>query len=238
MPVDHIGAPRRAYDVGSGDVAWAADYEAFGRAYEYVPGSADPPAIEVNLRFPGQYLDRETGLHYNHNRYYSPALGRYLTADPLGRKGGDPTSFGYARQSPLSNIDPMGLVILTADNASETAVANLAYNPRLRVFLEELEQHPREILLWNELNYAGPDGGLIDCTVGGTRCLIAWNTAAAIAAMAFSGGWTDNQVVAHELGHAYDVLFNLSPATLEHTSMVLENIARDPGPYRTQGQCE
>ncbi|OGR10998.1 MAG: hypothetical protein A2341_11460 [Deltaproteobacteria bacterium RIFOXYB12_FULL_58_9] len=39
--------------------------EAFGKAWEYLPESTSPPSIEVNLRFPGQYLDRETGLHYN-----------------------------------------------------------------------------------------------------------------------------------------------------------------------------
>ncbi|MGW2517570.1 RHS repeat-associated core domain-containing protein [Streptomyces sp. NPDC001617] len=35
------------------------------------------------LRYPGQYVDAETGLHYN-NRYYDPDLGRYTTPDPLG----------------------------------------------------------------------------------------------------------------------------------------------------------
>ncbi|MEE4358520.1 MAG: RHS repeat-associated core domain-containing protein [Desulfococcaceae bacterium] len=31
--------------------------------------------IENNLRFPGQYYDRETGLHYNYHRYYDPDTG-------------------------------------------------------------------------------------------------------------------------------------------------------------------
>jgi RHS repeat-associated protein len=41
------------------------------------------------LRFPGQYHDDESDLHYNHQRYYDPATGRYLTPDPLGLAGGD-----------------------------------------------------------------------------------------------------------------------------------------------------
>ncbi len=36
------------------------------------------------LRFPGQYDDAETGLHYNYFRYYDPETGRYLSPDPLG----------------------------------------------------------------------------------------------------------------------------------------------------------
>ena len=35
--------------------------------------------------FPGQYYDNETGLHYNYFRYYDPAIGRYITADPIGQ---------------------------------------------------------------------------------------------------------------------------------------------------------
>jgi len=63
--VDHIGTPMRLFDRSSGTVMWAADYEAFGKAYTYVPGSTQPPSVEINLRFPGQYYDAETGLHYN-----------------------------------------------------------------------------------------------------------------------------------------------------------------------------
>ena len=47
---------------------------------------ADEPARAwTPLRFPGQYHDRETGLHYNFHRYYDPETGRYLSHDPLGR---------------------------------------------------------------------------------------------------------------------------------------------------------
>ncbi len=42
----------------------------------------------VNLRFPGQYYDSETGFHYNGQRYYNPDIGRYLTSDLIGVKGG------------------------------------------------------------------------------------------------------------------------------------------------------
>ncbi|MFT1604208.1 RHS repeat-associated core domain-containing protein, partial [Enterobacter hormaechei subsp. oharae] len=41
-----------------------------------------------NLRMQGQYLDRETGLHYNLCRYYDPDCGRFTQQDPIGLAGG------------------------------------------------------------------------------------------------------------------------------------------------------
>ncbi|MDE5307324.1 RHS repeat-associated core domain-containing protein [Providencia stuartii] len=43
---------------------------------------------EQNLRFQGQYFDKETGLHYNTFRYYAPDLGRFTQQDPIGLAGG------------------------------------------------------------------------------------------------------------------------------------------------------
>lgn len=62
---------------GTGTIVWSADYKPFGEATVTVS------TITNNLRFPGQYYDAETGLHYNYFRDYNPALGRYIEADPL-----------------------------------------------------------------------------------------------------------------------------------------------------------
>ncbi|RRD55623.1 RHS repeat-associated core domain-containing protein, partial [Comamonadaceae bacterium OH2545_COT-014] len=64
--------------------------------------------IEMNLRFPGQYWDKETGLHQNYFRDYSPARGRYIQFDPIGLWGGI-NAYGYAYNDPLGYIDPYGL---------------------------------------------------------------------------------------------------------------------------------
>nr|WP_306108864.1 RHS repeat-associated core domain-containing protein [Pseudomonas sp. Fl5BN2] len=59
------------------------------------------------LRFPGQYYDEESGLHYNRHRYYDPETAQYLSPDPLGLGGGTRPQ-GYV-DNPLSWIDPLGL---------------------------------------------------------------------------------------------------------------------------------
>lgn len=60
------------------------------------------------MRYPGQYYDQETGLFYNYNRDYDPAVGRYVESDPIGLDGGLNT-YTYVGNDPLSGIDPLGL---------------------------------------------------------------------------------------------------------------------------------
>uniref|UniRef100_UPI0025AB08D8 RHS repeat-associated core domain-containing protein n=1 Tax=Providencia stuartii TaxID=588 RepID=UPI0025AB08D8 len=59
---------------------------------------------EQNLRFQGQYFDKETGLHYNTFRYYAPDLGRFTQQDPIGLAGGL-NLYQYA-PNPLTWVDP------------------------------------------------------------------------------------------------------------------------------------
>ncbi|MCX8753111.1 RHS repeat-associated core domain-containing protein, partial [Snodgrassella sp. B3837] len=56
--------------------------------------------------YQGQYLDRETGLHYNTFRYYDPDIGRFTQPDPIGLLGGF-NLYQYAPNS-LMWIDPWG----------------------------------------------------------------------------------------------------------------------------------
>lgn len=61
------------------------------------------------LRYPGQQYDKETGLYYNHHRYYDPYLTvGYTQADPIGLQGGW-NRFAYVEGNPINFIDPMGL---------------------------------------------------------------------------------------------------------------------------------
>jgi RHS repeat-associated protein len=98
---DHLGTPQQLVDQ-SGAVVWSAVYDAYGEAYQ------DVALVENNLRFPGQYFDAETGLHYNWHRYYDPSTGRYLTPDPIGLDGGI-NLYTYVKDDPVNYTDPWGL---------------------------------------------------------------------------------------------------------------------------------
>ncbi|WP_327019743.1 RHS repeat-associated core domain-containing protein [Acidovorax sp. Leaf191] len=65
--------------------------------------------MQYNLRYPGQYFDEESGLHYNHFRSYDPKNGgRYTQADPIGLYGGF-NKFGYVDGNSISYADRLGL---------------------------------------------------------------------------------------------------------------------------------
>ena len=76
----------------------------------------DPGGAQTPLRFPGQYADPETGLHYNQHRYYDPAAGSYLTPDPLGLTPA-PNPHTYV-SNPQVLADPLGLAPYDADGAA------------------------------------------------------------------------------------------------------------------------
>jgi RHS repeat-associated protein len=65
--------------------------------------------FDLPLRLPGQYLDKETNLHYNYHRDYDSSLGRYVESDPVGLNGGLNT-YAYVEADPLFESDPKGLV--------------------------------------------------------------------------------------------------------------------------------
>ena len=98
---DHLGTPQMLTS-DSGTISWKAVYTPFGEA-EISVGTVENP-----LRFPGQYYDQETGLHYNWNRYYDPKTGRYLIPDPIGLDGGI-NLFPYVGNNPINKVDPRGL---------------------------------------------------------------------------------------------------------------------------------
>ena len=111
---DQIGAPHALFGA-EGTCRWRAEPELWGRTrtaralLRERQGEAGDEAEDSGcaLRFPGQWEDAESGLHYNLNRYYDPDTGQYLSPDPIGMEGGRRTH-AYVHD-PLLWIDPTGL---------------------------------------------------------------------------------------------------------------------------------
>ncbi len=106
---DHLGTPSELYDE-LGQIAWRMQLDAFG------VGRPDVASTSCPWRWPGQYEDVETGLHYNRFRYYDPDAGAYVSPDPIGLEGG---TAPYAYPSdPNAGVDPLGLTPAVPDFAT------------------------------------------------------------------------------------------------------------------------
>lgn len=123
LACDPNGAPHTLYS-SDGRVLWSAQRTLWGntaqdgardsirravrdqlRTSKLDSDEYDPPDCE--LRFPGQWADEESGLHYNFRRYYDPQTGQYLSVDPIGLDGGLRTH-AYVHD-PVQWVDPLGL---------------------------------------------------------------------------------------------------------------------------------
>ncbi len=99
-------------------------------------------AIGNPFYYTGQQFDANTGLYYYRARYYDPADGRFLSADPIGVWGDGQNlgnGYAYVGNGPLYRTDPWGLFNCT-DGAVNQFFAGLTLGASC---------------LWN-------DGGVID----------------------------------------------------------------------------
>lgn len=109
---DHLGTPRAVIDPNNKRPIWTWSLidNPFGEAAPNQGADRDGTAFVFDLRYPGQYFDSETGLHYNYFRDYEKEIGRYIESDPIGLNGGLST-YGYAGANPLKATDPRGLSV-------------------------------------------------------------------------------------------------------------------------------
>ncbi len=87
---DHLGTPRVVIDPmrNLSIWEWSSKGEVFGNQAPNSEPDGDGVAFELALRFPGQQATDASGLFYNYQREYDPAVGRYSQSDPIGLRGG------------------------------------------------------------------------------------------------------------------------------------------------------
>ena len=125
-----------------------------------------PSGASTPLRFPGQYDDAETGLHYNNQRYYDPVTGSYLSPDPLGL-GPAPNPHVYV-PNPHVETDPLGLVGCGL-SGEDVGSGNEGTNPgsiervgdfaNKRLAFQHYAKHAKgvDLRILGRLRYVGPD---------------------------------------------------------------------------------
>jgi RHS repeat-associated protein len=110
--LNHLEAPVLATNA-QGRVVWQAHHRPNGVAEVT---RADLP---IHLLGPGQHTDAATGWVYNRQRYLDPALGQYLSPDPLGTPDG-PNPYAHVGHNPLRYVDPDGLVLFSFDGTNNS----------------------------------------------------------------------------------------------------------------------
>lgn len=105
---DHLNSPRVLIRADNGKIVWRWDHaDPFG----FYSPDEDPSKLGkfvYNMRFPGQFYDKQTNLNYNYYRDYDAQTGRYIQSDPAGLSSGVNT-YAYVLGNPVSAVDPFGL---------------------------------------------------------------------------------------------------------------------------------
>jgi len=99
---DHLGSIREMTDSTGTNIVARFDYDPYGRR-TLVSGTD-----LADFGFTGHYYHQASGLHLTLYRAYDANLGRWLSRDPIGEKGGL-NLYAYVGDDPVNNIDPFGL---------------------------------------------------------------------------------------------------------------------------------
>ncbi|MDG3496283.1 RHS repeat-associated core domain-containing protein [Pseudanabaena catenata USMAC16] len=99
---DHLGSVRDVVD-DSGTVLNHVVYDAFGSVT-----SQTDESVVFRYGYTAREIDSESGLQYNRARYFDPAVGRFISEDPIGFRAGDANLYRYAFNQPITKTDPSG----------------------------------------------------------------------------------------------------------------------------------
>ncbi|MBW8311158.1 MAG: hypothetical protein K0M64_03895 [Rhizobium sp.] len=217
---DHLGTPRAVVHPGSNALLWRWDLtaSAFGDHPAQLDPDGDGATYGFNLRYPGQYFDAESGMHYNYFRDYDPSAGRYVKSDPIGLADG-PSTYAYVSGKPFNAMDSLGLFM-------EYCRDDSSLNFRFNVAVEGNEKN--QAVIDGMLRAAGAawsgtavePGIFFDGTISvstqvvnsslpnASRLRISSGSGSASAGAGGTGSWyseMSNQVIAHETGHFFGI---------------------------------
>ncbi|PHV09795.1 RHS repeat domain-containing protein [Chitinimonas sp. BJB300] len=140
---DHLGTPRLVTDATKHAIwSWQLG-EPFGATDAEEDPEGTGAKYTFNLRFSGQYFDKETGHHYNYYRNYDRKNGRYLESDPIGLAAGVNT-YAYVDGNPLSYVDPDGLLKVNMFGPND--------DPVFHKRVSEYQDSPGECLVYAHSN--------------------------------------------------------------------------------------
>jgi len=88
----------------NGGTIQSTRYAAFGNA---ISNTGNTPNRQT---YTGREDDK-TGLMYYRARYYDPAIGRFISEDPMGFGAGDVNFYQYAAANPINHNDPSGMIL-------------------------------------------------------------------------------------------------------------------------------
>jgi RHS repeat-associated protein len=100
---DNLGTVRDIVD-SSASVLNHLKYDAYGKVT-----SESNAAVDFLFAFTGRERDEETGLQFHRARYYDPAVGRWMSEDPIGFAAGDGNLARYVGNRVTDVTDRSGL---------------------------------------------------------------------------------------------------------------------------------
>jgi len=137
---DYLGTPMQAYDK-QGDKVWEQELDIYGRQRKQ-------PSAFLPFKYQGQYEDAETGLYYNRFRYYDPNAGSYISQDPIGLKGGNPTLYACVKDS-NNEIDVCGLNVFWSGGVDAQNAARIFAKQKGDTILE-MTPHGQALEEWTK----------------------------------------------------------------------------------------
>ncbi|RYE18764.1 MAG: RHS family protein, partial [Sphingobacteriaceae bacterium] len=116
---DYLGTPVEAYNE-AGSKVWHRELDCYGQVRK-------GDSTFIPFLYQGQYSDEETGLAYNRLRYYDSEQGNYISQDPIGLKGQNPTFYCYTKDV-NTEVDIYGLtpsLLFTSADGLKLKVKNV-----------------------------------------------------------------------------------------------------------------